>query len=95
MSKVLNHKVLSDTLAISECKDGWWLYDKTRGMNLSMKAESSEAAFLEALQYYQKRAQRIENDYKNLKAKVDHFVGQFADENEDESHYCDRCGTSS
>lgn len=93
MAKVLNHKVLSDSLTISECKDGWWLYDETRGMNLAMRAKSSEAAFLEALEYYQERLQKIENEYKSLKAKVDHFVGQFGDE--DDSHYCNRCGTSS
>lgn len=93
MAKVLNSKKLSDTISIAECTDGFWLYDETRGMNLSMQAKSSEAALFEALEYYQERFQEVQNNYNSLKAKVDHFVGQFADE--DDSHYCDRCGSSS
>lgn len=49
MSKVINSKVLTNTLSITECTDGFWLYDETRGMNLSMQAKSEEAAFVEAL----------------------------------------------
>lgn len=94
MAKVLNHTKLSDTIAITECTDGFWLYDKTRGHNLAMRAKSSEAALFEALEYYQCRFQEVQNDYKSLKAKVDHFVGQFAEDDID-SHYCERCGTYS
>lgn len=92
MSKVINSKVLTNTLSITECTDGFWLYDETRGMNLSMQAKSEEAAFVEALEYYQERLQEVENDYNNLKAKVDHFVGEVAEDEEDD-HYCDRCGS--
>ena len=59
-----------------------------------MQAESEEAAFVEALEYYQERLQEVENDYNNLKAKVDHFVGEVAEDEEDD-HYCDRCGSYS
>ncbi|MED6573021.1 DUF1033 family protein [Escherichia coli O157] len=92
MSKVINSKVLTNTLSITECTDGFWLYDETRGMNLSMQAKSEEAAFVEALEYYQERLQEVENDYNNLKAKVDHFIGQVVEDEEDE-HYCERCGS--
>jgi len=37
-------KKLSNTLALADCHDGWWLYDETRGMNLSMRAKSPEEA---------------------------------------------------
>ncbi len=94
MGKVISGRKLSDTLELAECTDGFWLYDKTRGMNLAMKAKTSEAALLEALEYYQERLQEVENNYNSLKAKVDHFVGQFADE-DDGYHYCERCGSSS
>jgi hypothetical protein len=94
MSKVLNSKKLSATISIAECTDGFWLYDETRGMNLSMRAKSSEAALFEALEYYQERLKEVENNYKSLKAKVDHFVGQF-EEDEIDSHYCERCGSYS
>ncbi len=93
MSKVINSRKLSETISIAECTDGFWLYDELRGMNLSMKAKSAEAALFEALEYYQKRFQEVQSNYNSLKAKVDHFVGQVADD-EDDDHYCDRCGSS-
>lgn len=34
MAKCVNHEKLTATIEISECNDGWWLWDKTRGMNL-------------------------------------------------------------
>ena len=57
MSKVISNTKLSNTLDLSECKDGWWLWDQTRGMNLAMRAKSRDAAFVEALSYYQERLQ--------------------------------------
>lgn len=35
------HTTLTKTLTLSECSDGFWLYDETRGMNLSMRARTS------------------------------------------------------
>ncbi|EHV4444359.1 hypothetical protein K0M00_005536 [Escherichia coli] len=86
MSKVINYTVLSKSLSISECTDGFWLYDETRGMNLAMRAKTAEAAYLEALEYYQERLTEVEEDYKSLKAKVDHFVGQFIEEDDDKQY---------
>lgn len=94
MSKVIKYNVLSKSLSISECTDGFWMYDETRGMNLAMRAKTAEAAYIQALEYYQERLKEVEEDYKSLKAKVDHFVGQFVDDDED-GHYCDRCGSYS
>ncbi|CBY99654.1 Phi92_gp225 [Escherichia phage phi92] len=93
MSKVINHKELSPTLSMSECTDGFWLYDDTRGMNLAMREKTEEAAYIKALEYYQRRLQEVESNYKSLKSKVDHFVGQVVEEEED--HYCERCGSYS
>ncbi|ELW0836483.1 hypothetical protein QMU05_000331 [Escherichia coli] len=86
MSKVINYTVLSKSLSISECTDGFWLYDETRGMNLAMRVKTAEAAYLEALEYYQERLTEVEEDYKSLKAKVDHFVGQFIEEDDDKQY---------
>ncbi|WBF77930.1 hypothetical protein W70_10 [Escherichia phage W70] len=94
MSKVINSKVLSKTLTLTECTNGFWLYDSTRGMNIAMQAKSEEAAFVEALGYYQRRLQEVENNYTSLKAKVDHFIGQVVEDDED-GHYCERCGSYS
>ncbi len=83
MSKVIKHEELSDTLAITECNDGWWLYDKTRGFNLAMRAKSKDAAFLEALEYYQYKLMAVEESYKELSHKVNCFVHQLGFDEED------------
>jgi len=80
MSKAISSTVLSPTLTLSLCRDGYWLWDKTRGMNLSMRAKTSDAAFVEALTYYQNRLTKVESEYKTLQSKVDAFVSQFNEE---------------
>ena len=75
---------LSETLSMCEYKSGgcagFWLYDKTRGMNLSMRANNETDAFVEALHYYQKRLAKVEQEHAALKTKVDAFVSQFAED---------------
>ena len=83
-----NTQKLSETLWISEYKSGgdlgFWLYDKTQGMNLAIRAKSETTAFVKALQYYQKRLMEVEHAHSTLKTKVDTFIEQFVDEQEDE-----------
>ena len=81
MIKLISQTDLSDNLTLSECADGFWLYDSTRGMNLAMRAKSTNEAFTQALTYYQERLIQVESDYKILKLAVDAFVDQI---NEDE-----------
>jgi hypothetical protein len=83
MGKHLHSAKLSETLTLSLCTDGFWLYDKTLGMNLSMKASTSESAFVEALTYYQNRLVEVESKYKSLQSKVDAFVSQLVEEDEE------------
>jgi hypothetical protein len=84
---------LSETLTLCEYQNpkngsfGFWLYDKTRGMNLSMRAKTSTEAFVEALAYYQKRLTEVEKQHAELSAKVDVFVAQFTSESDDDSRY--------
>lgn len=61
---------------------GFWLYDKTQGMNLAVRAETERDAFIKAIEYYQKRLIRIETEYKTLRERVDAFVGQFSEDEE-------------
>ena len=82
--KTLSVTKLSDTLQISEHPDGFWLYDSTRGMNLSMRAKTRDEAFTEALTYYQKRFAETEKELNELTKKVNAFVGQFVTEDDDE-----------
>ena len=77
MAKTINHVQYTDTIAVTECTDGFWLYDKTRGMNLSMHVKTKDDAFIEALTYYQKRLTQNENELATLKSKVEGFVNQF------------------
>ena len=79
MGKTITATKLSETLQISECSDGFWLYDKTRGMNLSIRAKTSDDAFVESLTYYQKQLSNVEKSYWVLQGQVDSFVSQFAD----------------
>ena len=53
---------------------GWWLWDETRGMNLAIRSATERDAFVEALEYYQKRLLGVEQELKDLKGKVDRFV---------------------
>lgn len=79
-----------DTLTLCEYTSGgnkgFWLYDKTRGMNLGMRAKTAEDAFLECIKYYQKRLAEVENNHKVLSSKVQAFVSQFIEEPQEE-HY--------
>lgn len=84
-TKAITSTDLSKTLCLSECKDGFWLYDETRGMNLAMRAKTRDAAFIDALEYYQDRLKEVETDYALLKSKVDVFVSQFIKDEEETS----------
>lgn len=84
MRPAISSVKLSDTLTMSLCHDGYWLHDKTRGQNLAMHEKTSEDAFAKALTYYQKRLADVESNYKSLKSKVDSFVSQFVEEDNDE-----------
>lgn len=83
MSKPISYTALSDTLTVSELKTGWWLWDATRGMNLAMGAKTRDAAFVQALTYYQNRLRTVEREHASLKSKVDAFVEQFVENEED------------
>ena len=83
MGKHLCSTKLTATLTLSERSDGFWLYDETRGMNLSMRAQTPQDAFVECIGYYQKRLAEVENAHRDLTVKVDAFVGQFMKTDDD------------
>mgnify|MGYP003661339303 CR=1 FL=1 len=82
MKKCKNTK-LTETLLMSECHDGFWLYDSTRGMNLAMRAKSESEAFVEALTYYQKRVGDMSYKYKQLEDAATVFVESLGEEFKD------------
>jgi hypothetical protein len=87
MSKAIRSVKLTDNLTMSECKDGYWLHDYTRGMNLSMRAKTQEDAFVESLTYYQKRTKNVEEELRKLKQSVSDFVNSLSNEDDDEHTY--------
>ncbi|UNY40466.1 hypothetical protein KLEP7_gp82 [Pseudaeromonas phage vB_PpeM_ KLEP7] len=70
MAKCINHEKLSPTIEITECKDGWWLWDETRGMNLGMREKTRDEAFISALEYYQQRLIEVETEHKVYKIRL-------------------------
>lgn len=81
-TKAIRSIKLTDTLTISECKDGYWLYDKTRGMNLAMRAKTEQEAYVHAITYYQKRCAEIEYKKKKLYDSVNSFIESLSDNDE-------------
>ena len=84
MRPAIKNTRLTDTLTLSECHDGFWLYDKTRGMNLSMRAKTPTDVFVAALTYYQSRTSAVETEYRTLRGLVDAFVSHFTDDDDEE-----------
>lgn len=82
MATVIKHTVLTPKLAITECTDGFWLYDETRGMTLAMRANSQQAAFVKALTYYQERLSDLESSHNCLNKRVQEFVSQFTEDDQ-------------
>lgn len=72
--KAISKTKLSDTLSVAECKDGFWLYDETRGMHVAVRAKTERDAFIEALSYYQKRLSLTESRTKVLQQGIDNFI---------------------
>lgn len=61
----------NDNLTLTECKDGFWLYDESRGMNISMRAKTERDAFIEALTYYERTLNKTKEENKVLENKVE------------------------
>ena len=74
MRKAIKKDRYDETLHISKCHDGFWLYDTTRGMNLSMRSKSKDEAFFNALKYYQRRLLTVEQELNTLKGRVNLFI---------------------
>lgn len=70
------HQVIfkNDTISLTESNNGFWLYDETRGMNLSMRAKNEREAWVEAIIYYQQRLTTTESSYNGLKSRVESFM---------------------
>lgn len=82
-SVIRRHPSTKELITLSNCTDGWWLWDHSRGMNLAMKEESERQSFISAIGYYQDRLTKVEREYNDMAQKVEHFVEQFKEKDED------------
>lgn len=57
--------------------EGYWLWDKTRKMNLSMRAETERDAYTEALRYYSRRLKYMEEALQKYRKCVSDIIGAF------------------
>ena len=83
MGKAIRAVFNLDTLSLTECTTGYYLYDYVLGMNIAMDAKTEQDACIEALLYYQKRLAEVKAEYDTLNNKVESFLSQF-DNDDDE-----------
>jgi hypothetical protein len=77
MGKWIRNVFSTDTLTLSECTDGYYLYDEVIGFNTVMRAKTEQEACIKAITDYQKNYSSLQKDYKELYTKVESFVTQF------------------
>ena len=79
-----DHLTISECHPDSECRtNNWWLYDDRAGMNIGMREKTRDDAFVHAINYWAKRALKAELAHEQLQSKVDAFVSQFVEAEED------------
>jgi hypothetical protein len=78
--KLNQHLTLSEEHSESECDTNWWLYDDRAygsGMNIGIRAETRDEAFVETIEFWAERALAAESAYSSIKVRIDEFVGKF------------------
>ena len=80
MGKFVRLVIKTDTFSLSECTEGFYLYDYIVKMNIAMYAKTEQEAFIKALNYYQRRLVEVKTMYEELDGKVESFLSQFMDE---------------
>lgn len=83
MAKAIRNVFKNETLSLTECNDGYYLYDTVVGQNICMRGKTEQDACIEALLWYQKRLKETRAELKDINNKVESFVSQFCKEEED------------
>lgn len=74
-----------ETLSLSDReRQGFWLYDTTRKMNLAIRAKSKDEAFVEALLYYQRLVVQLTAGLSSAEEKVQKILEVLGAEEIDE-----------
>lgn len=82
MGKLVRNTVKTDTLTLTECTDGYYLWDNIAGFNIAVHAKDEQQAFIEGLEYYQRYHTKLQKEYKELNNKVNSFLCQFSEDND-------------
>lgn len=77
MGKAIKNVFKTDTLVLTECTDGYYLWDKVAGFNIAIHAKTEQEALIDGLKYYQTSHHKLKKDYKELNDKVESFLCQF------------------
>jgi len=77
MGKAIRNVFKTDTLTLTECTDGYYLWDKVAGFNITIHAKSEQQALIEGIEYYQRYHSKLQKEHKELSNKVDSFLSQF------------------
>lgn len=77
MAKAIRNVFKTETLSLTECNDGYYLYDHVVGQNICMRAKTEQGACIEALLWYQNRLATVKGNYTDLNNKVQGFISQF------------------
>ncbi len=82
MGKAIRNVFKTNTLTLTECTDGYYLWDNVAGFNITIHAKSEQQALIEGLEYYQRYHSKLKKDYKELNDKVENFLSQFERDND-------------
>lgn len=81
----------NDTITLYKTeKRGFWLWDETRKINLSVSAVNEQAAFVECIMYYQQRLKEVESNYHAMQSRLHAFMeGEGWEEvDQDKNDFC-------
>ena len=82
MKNNISSEKINNVTTLTKRRNGYWLYDENRGMNLAMRAKDEKSALVFALEYYQGRLVEVERENAGLHKHIDIFLEglQFLDE---------------
>lgn len=78
MGKTIRNVFKTETLTLTECRDGYYLWDKVAGFNITIQAKSEQQALIEGIECYQRYYSKLQKEHKELSNKVDSFLCQFS-----------------
>jgi len=82
MGRAIRNVFKTDTLTLTECTDGYYLWDNVASFNIAIHAKSEQQALIDGLNYYQNYHSKLKKEHKDLNDKVQNFLSQFEREDD-------------